>query len=145
MQDKLTRNRVQGTGWPSTGPIRAAGAQLEHQRAAEEAWETKPEELAGTVGERAPLAKYPRRIIVAGDVRARELLVDKLPTNLASKAVIVDREVPVDSPELAAAAEQVLRQLEDARLPAAAGDVPQPARPGRAGLLPAQDDDHAPG
>ena len=40
---------------------------------------------------------------MAGDVRARELLVDRLPTNLASKAVIVDREVPVHSPELAAA------------------------------------------
>lgn len=70
-------------------------------------------ELAGTVVS-AAAGEVPEAIIVAGDVRARELLVDKLPTNLASKAVIVDREVPVDSPELAAAAEQVLRQLEDA-------------------------------
>jgi hypothetical protein len=56
----------------------------------------------------------PEAIIVAGGVRARTMLVDKLPANLASKAVIVDREVAVDSPELAAAAEQALRELEDA-------------------------------
>ena len=56
----------------------------------------------------------PEAIIVAGDVRARELLVSKLPANLASKAVLVDREVAVDSDELAEAAEQVLGELETA-------------------------------
>ena len=47
-------------------------------------------------------------------MRARELLVSKLPANLASKAVLVDREVPVDSDELAEAAGQVLGELETA-------------------------------
>jgi Bacterial archaeo-eukaryotic release factor family 2 len=62
----------------------------------------------------AAAGEIPEAIIVAGDVRARTMLVDKLPANLASKTVIVDRELPVDSPELAAAAGQALRQLEDA-------------------------------
>ena len=109
----VIRQRVQGTGWPVHKTKSGGSAQLEHQRAAEEAWETNAKELAGTVVS-AAAGEVPEAIIVAGDVRAREMLVDKLPTNLASKAVIVDREVPVDSPELAAAAEQVLRQLEDA-------------------------------
>ena len=111
--DDVTRQRVQGTGWPVHKTKSGGWAQLEHQRAAEEAWETNAKELAGTVVS-AAAGEVPEAIIVAGDVRAREMLVDKLPTNLASKAVIVDREVPVDSPELTAAAEQVLRQLEDA-------------------------------
>ncbi len=111
--DDVTRQGVQGTGWPVHKTKSGGWAQLEHQRAAEEAWETNAKELAGTVVS-AAAGEVPEAIIVAGDVRAREMLVDKLPTNLASKAVIVDREVPVDSPELAAAAEQVLRQLEDA-------------------------------
>ena len=111
--DDVTRQRVDGTGWPVHKTKSGGSAQLEHQRAAEEAWETNAKELAGTVVS-AAAGGVPEAIIVAGDVRAREMLVDKLPTNLASKAVIVDREVPVDSLELAAAAEQVLRQLEDA-------------------------------
>ena len=111
--DDVTRQRVQGTGWPVHKTKSGGWAQLEHQRAAEEAWETNAKELAGAVVS-AAAGEVPEAIIVAGDVRSREMLVDKLPTNLASKAVIVDREVPVDSPELAAAAEQVLRQLEDA-------------------------------
>jgi hypothetical protein len=111
--DDVTRQRVQGTGWPVHKTKSGGWAQLEHQRAAEEAWETNAKELAGTVVS-AAAGEVLEAIIVAGDVRAREMLVDKLPTNLASKAVIVDREVPVDSPELAAAAEQVLCQLEDA-------------------------------
>jgi hypothetical protein len=50
---------------------------------------------------------------VAGDVRARELLVSKLPDGLQRAVVLVDRELPVDSAELSQAAEQVLQQLED--------------------------------
>ena len=52
-------------------------------------------------------------VIVAGDVRARELLVSKLPDGLQRAVVLVDRELPVDSPELSQAAEEVLQQLED--------------------------------
>ena len=111
--DDITKETVEGTGWPVHKVKSGGSAQLEHQRSAEEAWEINAKELADAVVNAAAGAA-PEAIIVAGDVRARALLVSKLPTSLASKAVIVDREVAVDSEELAAAAEQALRDLEDA-------------------------------
>ena len=111
--DDVTKETVDGTGWPVHKTKLGGWAQLEHQRSAEEAWETNAKELAGAVVQAAAGA-VPEAIIVAGDVRARELLVSKLPADLASKAVLVDREVPVDSDELAEAAEQVLSELETA-------------------------------
>ncbi len=109
----VTKETVEGTGWPVHKVKSGGSAQLEHQRSAEEAWEINAKELADAVVNAAAGA-VPEAIIVAGDVRARALLVSKLPASLASKAVIVDREVAVDSEELAAAAEQALRDLEDA-------------------------------
>ena len=109
----VTKESVEGTGWPVHKTRSGGSAQLEHQRSAEEAWEVNAKELAGVVVQAAAGAT-PEAVIVAGDVRARELLVSKLPANLASKAVLVDREVPVDSDELAEAAEQVLSELETA-------------------------------
>ena len=111
--DDVTKEAVQGTGWPVHKTRSGGSAQLEHQRSAEEAWETNAKELAGAVVQ-ATAGGAPEAIIVAGDVRARELLVSKLPANLAGKAVLVDREVAVDSDELAEAAEQVLGELETA-------------------------------
>ena len=111
--DDVTKETVEGTGWPVHKVKSGGWAQLEHQRSAEEAWEINARELADAVVNAAAGA-VPEAIIVAGDVRARALLVSKLPASLASKAVIVDREVAVDSGELAAAAEQALRDLEDA-------------------------------
>jgi len=111
--DDVTKEAVEGTGWPVHKVKSGGSAQLEHQRSAEEAWEINAKELADAVVNAAAGA-VPEAIIVAGDVRARALLVSKLPASLASKAVIVDREVAVDSEELAAAAEQALRDLEDA-------------------------------
>ena len=111
--DDVTKESVEGTGWPVHKTRSGGSAQLEHQRSAEEAWETNAKELAGAVVQAAAGAT-PEAVIVAGDVRARELLVSKLPADLASKAVLVDREVPVDSDELAEAAEQVLSELETA-------------------------------
>jgi len=111
--DDITKEAVEGTGWPVHKVKSGGSAQLEHQRSAEEAWEINAKELADAVVNAAAGA-VPEAIIVAGDVRARALLVSKLPASLASKAVIVDREVAVDSEELAAAAEQALRDLEDA-------------------------------
>ena len=111
--DDITKEAVEGTGWPVHKVKSGGSAQLEHQRSAEEAWEINAKELADAVVN-AAVGAVPEAIIVAGDVRARALLVSKLPASLASKAVIVDREVAVDSEELAAAAEQALRDLEDA-------------------------------
>jgi len=112
-RDDVIRHTVEGTGWPVHKVKSGGSAQLEHQRAAEEAWETNAKELAGAVVS-AAAGQVPEAVIVAGDVRARAMLADHLPANLASKAVIVDRELAADSAELAAAAEEVLRQLEEA-------------------------------
>jgi hypothetical protein len=111
--DDITKETVKGTGWPIHKSKAGGWAQLEHERSTEEAWEVNAKELASAVVSAAAGA-VPEAIIVAGDVRAREMLVDKLPANLASKTVIVDRELAVDSAELAAAAERALRELEDA-------------------------------
>jgi len=113
ISDDVTRERVAGTGWPVHKAKSGGWAQLEHQRAAEEAWETNAKELAAAVVD-AAAGQEPEAIIVAGDVRARSMLVDKLPTELASKVIILDRELDVDSDEFAAAAEQALRQLAEA-------------------------------
>lgn len=103
---------VQGTGWPVHKTKTGGWSQARYQRSAEEAWETNAKELADAVAEAAG-GRPVEAVIVAGDVRARELLVARLPADLARKAVIVDRELTTGSGELAQAAEQVLGRLED--------------------------------
>ncbi len=61
----------------------------------------------------AASGQRPEAVIVAGDVRARELLVEKLPDDLRRRVILVDRELPVDSGELAQATDEALQQLED--------------------------------
>jgi len=103
---------VQGTGWPVHRTKTGGWSQARYQRSAEEAWETNAKELADAVAKAAG-GRPVEAVIVAGDVRARELLVARLAADLARKAVIVDRELTAGSGELAQAAEQVLGQLED--------------------------------
>jgi hypothetical protein len=43
-------------------------------------------------------------------VRARSLLLDQLPASLVRSVVMVDAEIPADSPELAAAADSVIAE-----------------------------------
>lgn len=111
--DDAVKATVEGTGWPVHKTKMGGWAQLEHQRSAEEAWETNAKELAAAVVSAASDIR-PELVVVAGDVRARGLLVDKLPADLAGRAVIVDRELDVDSGELAEATEQVLNDAADA-------------------------------
>ena len=107
-----TREEVQGTGWPVHKTKVGGWSQDRYQRSAEEAWETNAKELADAVTH-ATGGQPAEAVIVAGDVRARELLVEKLPDDLQRKVIMVDRELPVDSEELTQAAEQALQQLED--------------------------------
>ncbi len=103
---------VQGTGWP-VHKVRSGGwSQNRYQRSAEDAWEVNAKELADAVI-KAVAGRKIEAVIVAGDVRARELLVSKLPDGLRRAVVLVDRELPVDSDELAQAADEALQQLED--------------------------------
>jgi hypothetical protein len=110
--DDVTKESVEGTGWPIHRTRTGGWAQLEHQRATEEAWEHNAKELAAAVATVAGQVS-PELVVVAGDVRARGLLVDKLPSDLKRRAVVVEHEVPVDSPELAEAAENALREAAD--------------------------------
>ena len=104
--------QVQGTGWPVHKVKSGGWSQDRYQRSAEDAWETNAKELATAVI-KAVAGRKIEAVIVAGDVRARELLVSKLPDGLQRAVVLVDRELPVDSAELSQAAEEVLQQLED--------------------------------
>jgi hypothetical protein len=106
--DDVVKETVEGTGWPVHRTKVGGWSQLEHQRATEEAWETNAKELAAVVASAAAQVN-PELVVVAGDVRARGMLIDKLPTDLKHKTVVVERELPVDSGELAEAAEDALR------------------------------------
>jgi hypothetical protein len=111
-QHSGAEQRVQGTGWPVHKVKSGGWSQDRYQRSAEDAWETNAKELATAVI-KAVSGRRIEAVIVAGDVRARELLVSKLPDGLQRAVVLVDRELPVDSAELSQAAEEVLQQLED--------------------------------
>jgi hypothetical protein len=103
---------IQGTGWPVHKVKSGGWSQDRYQRSAEDAWHTNAKELAAAVTKTVGGQRV-EAVIVAGDVRARELLVAELPNDLRRQTVLIDREVAVDSDELAQAAEQVLQQLED--------------------------------
>jgi hypothetical protein len=104
--------QVHGTGWPVHKVKSGGWSQDRFQRSAEDAWETNAKELASAVVQAAS-GQRPEAVIVAGDVRARELLVEKLPDDLRRRVILVDRELPVDSGELAQATDEALQQLED--------------------------------
>ncbi len=104
--------QVQGTGWPVHKVKSGGWSQDRFQRSAEDAWETNAKELAAAVVQAASGQRL-EAVIVAGDVRARELLVEKLPDDLRRQVFLVDRELPVDSDELAQATDEALQQFED--------------------------------
>ena len=101
-------DEVHGQDWP-VHKARAGG------------WsEPRYERSASTPGTRTPGSSRPgvteasshvgaRCIVIAGDVRARSLVLQHLSQPLRESAVVVDREIPADSSELAAAADEALR------------------------------------
>ena len=99
---------VNGPGWPVHKTSVGGWSQDRYQRSVEHAWDENAKELAGQVAAAAARVSA-SSLIVAGDVRARSLLLHHLATPLRDEAIVVDREVAADSPELAAAAEDALR------------------------------------
>jgi hypothetical protein len=77
------------------------------QRNVEENWDANARELASRTAELAAQI-HAERVVVAGDVRARTLLLDRLDPNLRQAAVVIDSEVPADSDAMAAAADAVI-------------------------------------
>ena len=99
---------VNGPGWPIHKTSVGGWSQDRYQRSVEHAWDENAKELAGQVAEAAARVSA-SSLILAGDVRARSLLLHHLPTPLRDEAVVVDREVAANSPELIAAADEALR------------------------------------
>ncbi len=77
------------------------------ERRAEETWNENAKALAAEVVTAAAQVNA-RHTIVAGDVRARSLLVEHLPSALREHAVVVDEEVTADSRVMAEAAGRAL-------------------------------------
>src|SRR5215472_10174995 len=106
--DAITKERIEGVGWPVHKTSVGGWSQARFQRSAEEAWEENAKQLAAAVTAEARRAGT-ELIVIGGDVRARTLLLEHLGKPLRDGAVVVDREVPVDSELMAEAAEQATR------------------------------------
>ncbi len=106
------RNWAASRDWPLHKTSVGGWAQDRYQRSVEETWEENAKALAAEVVG-AATAFGARRVIVAGDVHARSLLLARLPKALQESAVVVDEEVPADSQLLAAAADRALSDWAD--------------------------------
>lgn len=108
----VAREDVNGRGWPVHKASMGGWSQARFQRSTEEAWAENAKELAEAVTAAAARcgAEF---IVVAGDTRARALLLEHLATPLRESAVIVDREVDVSSGLLAEVAQQAVQDRVD--------------------------------
>jgi Bacterial archaeo-eukaryotic release factor family 2 len=107
-QYQTAPTRVDGEGWPVHKTSVGGWSQNRYQRSAEEAWRENEKEFAAAVAAAAERIGA-ELIMVAGDIKARSLLIDRLGRPWADKIVVVEKEVPADSRELAEAAEQEIR------------------------------------
>lgn len=108
--DGAAKEEITGRGWPVHKTKIGGWSQARYQRSAEEAWAENAKELAGAVT--AAAAQYHAElIVVAGDTRARSLLLAHLGTPLRESVVVVDREVDASSGLI----EQVADQTAHAR------------------------------
>lgn len=103
------RDWFTGRTWPVHKTPAGGWSQDKHQRSAEETWEENAKALAAKVTEAADRIKA-RHIIVAGDVRARTLLVSHLPAVLAESASVFGEEIGLNSPAMIEAADQALSE-----------------------------------
>lgn len=106
---------------PPGSPARAGGVQPVHKAVSrdlsrprrettiERNWEDNIKDLAGRVHETASRvgAEY---VLLAGDVKARTMLLRHLRQPLADNVVIIDAEIAPDGPELAAAADATVTE-----------------------------------
>jgi Bacterial archaeo-eukaryotic release factor family 2 len=101
--------RVEGDGWPVHKPSVGGWSQDRYQRSAEEAWANNEKEFAAAVTAAAERTGA-ELIVLAGDTRARSLLLDHLGQPLRDKVVVVDKEIAADSNVLAETAAAQIRQ-----------------------------------
>lgn len=107
-QYQTAPTRVDGEGWPVHKTSVGGWSQNRYQRSAEEAWRENEKEFAAAVTAAAERTGA-ELIMVAGDTRARSLLIDHLGQPWAGKVVVMEKEVPAGSRELAEAAEHEIR------------------------------------
>ncbi len=98
---------VTGSGWPVHKSSAGGWSQLRYQRSTEEAWEVNAKELAEQV-KVAAAAVGAELIVLAGDTRARSLLLEQLGSDLAAITTTIEQEIPADSAAAAQAAEQAV-------------------------------------
>jgi len=80
---------VQGRDWPVQKVNEGGWSQARYQRSAAETWEANARQVAEVVAHEAGNADA-QLIIVAGDVRARELLLERLPEPYRGRALLAE-------------------------------------------------------
>lgn len=106
------RDFVAGRSWPVHKTPSGGWAQDIHQRHVEEVWNENAKALAADAATEADRVGA-KVIIVAGDVRARTLLLDHLPKALREAAAEVGEEVSADSEAMSRAARRLLQEWAD--------------------------------
>jgi Bacterial archaeo-eukaryotic release factor family 2 len=101
------RDWVAGRPWPVHKAQVGGWSQDRYDRHTEETWNENAKALAAEVIAAAAQVDA-RHVIVAGDTRARSLLLDHLATPLRESAVVVDEEISADSQVMAEAADRAL-------------------------------------
>ena len=111
-QGGTTQERVDGSGWPVHKASLGGWSEARYQRSAEEAWAENAKQLAERVTAAAAQTGA-ELIVVAGDTRARSLLLEHLSTPLRESAVVVDREVDASSELLLEVAQETTQARTD--------------------------------
>lgn len=106
------RDWIAGRAWPVHKTSVGGWSQDRYQRSVEETWNENAKVLAAEVIAAAGQVDAVH-VLVAGDVRARSLLLSHLTAPLAGSAVVIGEEIAADSPAMAEAADQALSQWAD--------------------------------
>ena len=101
------RDWIAGRQWPVHKTQVGGWSQDRNQRHVEETWNENAKALAAEVVTAAAQVGA-GHVIVAGDVRARSLLLDHLSAPLRKSAAVVEEEVAADSQIMAEAADRAL-------------------------------------
>jgi hypothetical protein len=113
---RLDRQETRRTGeitaesWPVHKTSLGGWSQSRYQRSAEHAWAENAKELATRVAQETSQSS-PEFIVLAGDMRARSLLMDRLSPAVRELVVVLEAEVAADDAELAAVADATAARL----------------------------------
>ena len=108
------QDSIEGPGWPVHKTSVGGWSQDRYQRSVEEAWDENAKALAAEVTAVASRIGA-GHVIVAGDVRARSLLLSHLATPLVESAAVIEEEIAADSPAMAKAADRALSRWAERR------------------------------